>query len=113
MLHHRTLAPVIIRDWSIRMESFASADTKFDAKARLNVKDHTTLASTEFIRPEPAASPYLDTATEPVPWPQRSQPQPPRKRTPPAPPREADAALPSRLPTIPKPSPNNTRNHRD
>jgi hypothetical protein len=82
MLHHRTLNPVVIRDGSPRMELFtsavmATARTSFQARAHLNINEMTNLARIEWVRPQPAPSSYLDTATEPVSWPQRSGPRPP------------------------------------
>jgi hypothetical protein len=61
----------------------ASANTwKFrNAAARpnhLTVKDVHELVTAEYLRPIPAQSDYLDTATNPVPWPTRSEPRQPR-----------------------------------
>jgi hypothetical protein len=83
MLHHRTLAPVVIRDWSERMELFVgalhvSASTGRDTRRNRNADDHTDPADATFVRPHAAPSPYLDTAVEPVDWPHRSGPRPPR-----------------------------------
>lgn len=79
LLHHRSLNPIVIRDWSIKMEMFVgalsvSADTRWETRRGLD----TPAQDTEFVRPAPAPSPYLDTAVEPVPWPQRDGPRPPR-----------------------------------
>jgi hypothetical protein len=79
LLHHRSLNPIVIRDWSQKMEQFTgalvvSADTRFENRRNLDTPAHQT----EYVRPEPAPSPYLDTATEPVPWPQRDGPRPPQ-----------------------------------
>ena len=77
----RVIGPVsassVVRDWSVRMDLFtatvaASADTwKFrNAAARpnhLTVKDVRELVATEYLRPIPAQSDYLDTAASPVP----------------------------------------------
>jgi hypothetical protein len=78
MLHHRTLAPVILRDWSAPLTLFESA---IDATANVSRGTwskldhrHGTMPST-CIRPAPAPSDYLDTATEPAAWPQRAQPR--------------------------------------
>jgi hypothetical protein len=81
MLHHRTLNPVIIRDWSTKMEIFTgalalTANTTITHKPR-NAKDITNLNTTKWTRPQPVSSPYLDTATEPVDWPTRTGPRPP------------------------------------
>jgi hypothetical protein len=71
MLHHRSLNPVLIRDWSRKMELFAGA---LDVCASVSFEARRT---TEYLRPAPVSSPFLDTAVEPVPWPQRSGPRPP------------------------------------
>lgn len=80
MLHHRTLSPVILRDWSepkVLFESALAATTEVGAEARTGHgatgSGHESFA---FTRPHAAGSDYLDTAAEPVPWPQRSQPRP-------------------------------------
>jgi hypothetical protein len=85
ILYHRHVGPVLVRDWSVRMDLFtatvaATADTwKFrNAAARpnhLTVKDVRELVAAEYLRPIPAQSDYLDTATNPVPWPTRSEPR--------------------------------------
>lgn len=52
-----------------------------DAAARpnhLTVKDVHEMVAAEYLRPIPAQSDYLDTATNPVPWPTRSEPGQPR-----------------------------------
>lgn len=82
MLHHRTLNPVVIRDWSTKMEMFTSAlaltaTTTFKSRTPLNVKTITALATNEWVRPDPAPASYLDTAVEPVPWPPRDGSRPP------------------------------------
>jgi hypothetical protein len=81
MLHHRTLNPVIIRDWSAKMQLFAgaiqlTASTRFETRRIPNVKDLTRLSTTEYLRPQPASSAYLDTAIEPVSWARRVGPRP-------------------------------------
>jgi hypothetical protein len=87
ILYHRHVGPVLVRDWSVRMDLFtatvaASADTwKFrnaTARPNLTVKDVRELVTAEYFRPIPAPSDYLDTATSPVPWPVRSGPRQPR-----------------------------------
>jgi hypothetical protein len=66
MLYHRHLAVLAPRDM-----------TTTNAKAELHQASHptggnlTTHDIPEYVRPRPAPSPYLDTATEPVPWPTR------------------------------------------
>jgi hypothetical protein len=82
MLHHRTLNPVIIRDWSTKMEVFTAAlalTTKTSTKWHKprTTKEAIALAANKWVRPRPAPSSYLDTATEPVDWPQRTGPRPP------------------------------------
>jgi hypothetical protein len=79
MLHHRSLNPVVIRDWSNKMELFAgaldiSASLSFETRRNVNGAEHHT---TEYLRPASVSSPFLDTAVEPVPWPQRDGPRPP------------------------------------
>ncbi len=84
ILHHRSLKPIVIRDWSTRMELFsgalnASASTSIEAWRGVNgAEQHRT----EYLRPEPAPSDYLDTAVEPVAWPQPERPRPPRSARP-------------------------------
>ena len=78
MLHHRTLAPVILRDWSAPLTLFesaieATANVSRGTWSKLDHR-HGTMPST-FMRPGPAPSDYLDTATEPAAWPQRAQPR--------------------------------------
>lgn len=80
MLHHRSLAPVILRDWSkpnVLFESALSA-TATVSEPRAG---HGTCASGravgsfDFIRPDSALTDYLETAVEPAPWPQRTEPR--------------------------------------
>ncbi|MGH3860942.1 hypothetical protein [Actinokineospora sp.] len=82
MPHHRTLNPVVIRDWSRKMEQFASAleisaNTTTKPPEWRGIKEFNTWSSSEWVSPEPALSPYLTTAVEPVNWPQRPGPCPP------------------------------------
>ncbi|WP_203859761.1 hypothetical protein [Plantactinospora mayteni] len=44
----------------------------------LTVKDVRELVAAEYLRPIPAQSDYLATATNPVPWPTRTRPRQPR-----------------------------------
>jgi len=44
----------------------------------LTVKDVRELVATEYLRPIPAQSDYLDTATKPAPWPTRPETRQPR-----------------------------------
>jgi hypothetical protein len=77
ILYHRHIAPVLVRDWSVRMEVFegtvaASADTwKFRNAATkpLTVKDAHDLVEAEYLRPFAAPSDYRDTAVSPAPGP--------------------------------------------
>jgi hypothetical protein len=82
ILHHRTLNPVVIGDWSTRMELFTgalmlTASTSLQSRRALNLKeprsanDHSQLSFTAWFRPRAQPSTYLDSATEPVPWPER------------------------------------------
>lgn len=80
MLHHRLLTPVVLRDWATKLEMFSSAlaltaNTKARADRSLTIKEQTAWAFSEWVRPEPAPSPYLDTAAEPVRWPERDGPR--------------------------------------
>ncbi|ONI90889.1 hypothetical protein ALI22I_10630 [Saccharothrix sp. ALI-22-I] len=73
LLHHRSLSPVVIRDWSHKRELFTGAlvvSSEISLETRRKI-DVTEAHRTEYPRPEPAPSPYLDTATEPVGWPVR------------------------------------------
>jgi hypothetical protein len=79
LLHHRSINPVIIRDWSTKMGLFSgalhvSSQVTFDARRTV---DGAETHRTEYLRPQPAQSTYLDTAVEPVDWPQRPGPRPP------------------------------------
>jgi hypothetical protein len=86
ILYHRHVSSVLARDWSIKMDLFtgtvdASTDTwKFrnTATRHMTVKDAHELVATEYLRPIPAQSEYLDTAARPVPWPVRAAPREPR-----------------------------------
>ena len=90
MLYHRTLNPIIHRDWSDRMELFVGALTR---TAETDSYLHTTpTADSEsapdtdgrfvvvWSRPHPQPSAFLDTAVEPVPWPTRGRRPPPISR---------------------------------
>lgn len=84
MLHHRTINPVVVRDWSATMELFSStvqlsasiSHTSLRAleggRARTAV-NLARLATAPWSRPEPQPSPFLDTATEPVPWTEKTR----------------------------------------
>lgn len=81
IVHHRALNPVILRDWSRKMEMFTAAleltaSTNTPVPKHPNVKDAKALATTEWVRPEPAPMSYLDTVVEPVSWAQRPGPRP-------------------------------------
>lgn len=72
MLHHRTLIPVVLRVWATKLQMFTSAlaltaNTKDRPDRKLTVKQQTAWAFTEWLRPEPAPSSYLDTAIDPCP----------------------------------------------
>ncbi|RLK58434.1 hypothetical protein [Actinokineospora cianjurensis] len=82
LLHHRTLNPIIIRDWSPRMELFAGALTN-TATTRTHQPprprsgpEQRAYLTAAWTRPEPVASPWLDTATEPLSWHERTEPRP-------------------------------------
>ncbi|HKS47089.1 MAG TPA: hypothetical protein VJT49_18665 [Amycolatopsis sp.] len=82
MLHHRTLNPVVIRDRSVKMEMFTSAlaltaATNTKMPPNLTAKQPTQFMSSEWIRPQPQPSSFLDTAQEPIPWVKRAEPRPP------------------------------------
>lgn len=82
MLHHHTLTPVVLHDWSIEMELFTStlaltANTKPPTPLKLRTaKEIAAFRTGEWVRPEPATSSYLDTAVEPASRPTRSAPCP-------------------------------------
>ena len=77
MLFHRTLAPVVIRDWSPHLELFVGA-VEATASSGWATPDVELLTSTtpstylpqiaDYIRRDPAPSDYLRTATTPLPW---------------------------------------------
>jgi hypothetical protein len=83
MLHHRSLAPVIVRDWSPPNVLFESALTATATVSQPGA-DHgpgtdasaPTSGSFDYIRPGHAPTHYLDTAVEPAQWPQPTQPRP-------------------------------------
>jgi hypothetical protein len=67
MLHHRTLNPVVIRDWSTKMETFTSAlaltaDTSTASHKSLNLDrprspaEFTAYSRTHWFRPQPRPS---------------------------------------------------------
>lgn len=80
MLHHRSLTPVIARDWSppnVLFESALAATATVsepDAEYGSDVSGHTS-GSFDFIRLGHAPTHYLDTAVEPTHWPQPTQPR--------------------------------------
>jgi len=77
MLFHRTLAPVVIRDWSPHLELFVGA-VEATASSGWATPDVELLTPTtpstylpqiaDYIRRDPAPSDYLRTATTPLPW---------------------------------------------
>ncbi|HET6285838.1 MAG TPA: hypothetical protein VFG15_03675 [Amycolatopsis sp.] len=82
MLHHRTLTPVILRDWSIKMELFTGAlvlttNTSTASQREQGIQPPrgvhgaSQLTVTHWSRPQPRPSRYLALAIEPVPWPDR------------------------------------------
>lgn len=88
ILLHRTINPVIHRDWSDRHELFVGTLTR-----TAEADPHTTLTTSEestsniegrffgvWTRPHPQPSTFLDTTTEPVPWTRRDHRPPPVKR---------------------------------
>jgi hypothetical protein len=83
ILYHRHINPVLVRDWSIRMDLFtatveASANTwtfRNAANRHMTGKDAHELPAAEYLRPFPAQSDYLDTAVTPATWPVRAAPQ--------------------------------------
>lgn len=81
MLHHRTLAPVILRDWSEQQVLFETALSAIATVREVHTEygpnsTGPTVGSFDFIRPHPAPSDYLATAVEPAPWPERTQLRP-------------------------------------
>lgn len=78
MLHHRTLTPVVLRDWSRKLELTTNTRTQPPKPLKLLTgREFDTFKASDWVRPEPAPSPYLDTAVEPVNWPTRSGPRTP------------------------------------
>lgn len=78
MLHHRSMAPVIFRDWGPKPEIFegmlsVSTRTTVSPQERKGFTDPISLARSEFVRPMPAASEFLDNAVEPIGWAPGSQ----------------------------------------
>ncbi|MFI6029401.1 hypothetical protein [Amycolatopsis magusensis] len=82
MLHHRTLTPVVLRDWAIKIELFTGAlvlttntstasHREQGIQPPRGVRAAAQLTVTHWCRPHPRPSPYLALATEPVPWPDR------------------------------------------
>lgn len=53
-----------------------TANTTTKTPQQLTVKQASALATSEWVRPEPTPSSYLDTAAEPVSWQQRPGPRP-------------------------------------
>lgn len=81
ILRHRTLNPVVVRDWSHKTEVFnvaveRTAHTYVDPRRHRTVKDLTALATTDWVRPDPISSTWLNTATEPLDWQRRTGPRP-------------------------------------
>ncbi|MEV5839996.1 hypothetical protein [Nocardia sp. NPDC052112] len=80
MLHHRSLAPVILRDWARSNALFESAlsatATVSEPRAeRASDASWRVARSFDYIRTGPAPTDYLDTAVEPAPWPERTEPR--------------------------------------
>ncbi|UAK36158.1 MULTISPECIES: hypothetical protein [Nocardia] len=86
MLHHRSLAPVITRQWAEPNTLFETA-IRATATVSLTRQEHTAretqpiTARLAYHRPQPAPQDYLTDATEPAPWP----PPQPRQDPPPRP----------------------------
>lgn len=62
ILHHRTLNPVVIRDWSRKVEVFdgalaQTANTTLNLRNPIPAKDPTALATTEWLRAVRSAIP--------------------------------------------------------
>jgi hypothetical protein len=66
LLHHRTLTEVRPRELTLK-----STTTAPDSLAGLTLEERIALANADYVRPGPAPMTYLDTVTEPVPWPPR------------------------------------------
>ena len=80
MLHHRSLTPVIVRDWSPPNVLFESALTATATVSQPGTEGGTdpsghTIRSFDFIRPGHAPTHNLDTAVEPAHWPQPTKPR--------------------------------------
>ncbi|WP_063047730.1 hypothetical protein [Nocardia pseudovaccinii] len=85
MLHHRSLAPVITREWAEQNTLFESAvkDTAtvpITPAQSATRENQSTAGRFAFIRPEPAPTDYLAEATEPAPWPAAQPRQDPKPR---------------------------------
>lgn len=117
MLFHRHLAPVLVRDWSPRMDLFlgsihASASTSqttdvLPQPARDDHTDDTGPVIPDYVRRGPAPSDHLDTAVEPGTWPTPTQPRPTRTDRPIQPgeyPHKIPRHAPRRAPTYRKSS---------
>ncbi|GAA1309433.1 hypothetical protein [Saccharothrix xinjiangensis] len=82
LLHHRSLGLVIIRDWSPRMELFTAALAQTAATRTHQPRrprsgpEERALVTATWTRPDPVHSSWLDTATEPLPWHERTGPRP-------------------------------------
>ena len=80
MLHHRSLAPAILRDWAQPNVLFESAISATATVHDVGI-DHGTRAtgfaarSFDYTRPHRAPTDYLDTAVEPAPWSERAEPR--------------------------------------
>jgi len=77
ILYHRHMCPVLARDWARQMDLFigtvaASAEaTTFPETPATAPGDTTEPVIANYKRPTAVSSDYLDTATNPTPWPAR------------------------------------------
>jgi hypothetical protein len=87
ILYHRHVGPVLVRDWSIRMDLFtatveASTDLEIPQRRRPTQPPHRQgrprAGRRRVSAADPAQSDYLDAATNPVPWPNRTETRQPR-----------------------------------
>jgi hypothetical protein len=71
ILFHRTMAPL----FAFSRAALATSDTLTELHAtasELTLRQREALLDADYLRPEPAPTTWLDTATEPLPWADRT-----------------------------------------